>query len=1033
MRPIQLSVEGLTCFKEKQEIDFSGLDLFAISGPTGAGKSTLLDAILFALYGKIPRVDKHGVKAMISATRERVSVQFDFAVGQRRYRIARALRRSRNQSATVRLEEHDGTDFNKVLADQVGTASTEVTRLLGLDIDAFTQAVILPQGEFAKFLKTEPGKRREMLRTLLRLNVYERMRQAAQDASNRKKYELGALEQRLSEEYDGVSDAALAELQGALQQAETRLAERRKASDIAEARLIQARDRHAKTADLVKSEARLAELHGSAAQIEDARRELEAARRAAALVPSIKEADRAAQDSDHARNAAMDARHAYEAATRVHEERARELAQAAEQAEDIPALRDRVANLDRILGRLPELTRLETEVGRRRTRIKQLDQELEQGRERLEQLAEEAARQQACVEAGRAKLDAIGYDAELDTALDGVRETATKLTIARGQLQDAKPERDRRRKTVDGLAVEVERLTGQARDKDDALHDAEQAVEAAEDALHVAHRQNAANDLRETLVAGAPCPVCTQLVADPPAADLHPDVAAARAGRDEASVTLRRARDDAQKARSALMGTQGDLRAAQKALTEADSTTDKALVDIRQLAAGIREAIGGGVPVDDDAVDGWCQQQIEMTATARSFFEDALGHLETAELHLSDLGRSEQTTRRELDRIRSQRRERVAEVAADEERLQAVRAEIAEVTQSTDPGQERADLSSRIDDLEAGHGEATAAEAEARRELATTQQAYEDRERAAKEADREATARIEQRDRHVARARFDSVDDVRSAVRDDAAQARLRDSVADHERDLHATELRVRDLQNDLGGERVSDNQLEEARANERRIKGEVEDLVTMNAHLRHQVETMTERLARAQALHEQLRARRQDHHLFSGLATDLRSDRFQAYVLEDSFTKLVQGASDRLFTLSGERYSLTFQEDQILVVDHDNADETRISDTLSGGETFLTSLSLALELSRQVQEAAGAVNLDSLFIDEGFGTLDPDTLATVSETIQSLHVAGRMVGVITHIPELRDEFSQQIQVTKHQGYSTAQVRGDLSTLRTEP
>ena len=1024
MRPIQLSVEGLTCFKEKQEIDFSGLDLFAISGPTGAGKSTLLDAILFALYGEVPRVGKQDLKEMISAARERVSVRFDFAVGTRRFRVARALRRK--GAATVRLEEHDGTDFNTVLADQVRPASAEVTRLLGLDVDAFTQAVILPQGEFAKFLKADPRKRREMLRTLLRLDVYERMRQAAQDTSTRKKHELDALEHRLREEYDGVSEAALAALQGELQQAEARLEERRKESEAAESRLIEIRDRHAKTVDLLKSEARLAELHGSAPRIDEARRELEAARRAEALIPLIDEADRAAQDADHARTAAQEARHANEAAARVHEEREGELALAREQAEEIPALRARLANLDRILGRLPELTRLETEVGRRRTRIAQLDQELEQGGNRLEQLAEEIARQHASVEAARGELDVIGYDAALDAALDRAREPATKLTIARGQLQDAKPEQERRRKTVDGLAVELERLTGRARERERALLDAEHRLTAAEESLHAVHRQDAANDLRGSLAAGAPCPVCAQLVADPPAADLHPDVAAARADRDKAKTTLRRVRGDAQETTTALTRAHGNLRAAQEALTEVNGTTDKARADIRQLAADIRDAIGGRVPVDDDAVDGWFQQQIETTAAARSSFEDAHDRLETAELQLSDLRRSEQTTRSELDRIRSERRERIGEVTADEERLRAVRAEIAEVTRSADPGQERTDLSSLINDLEAGHREAMSAEAEARRALATTRQAHGDRERAAGEADRGAAARIAQRNRHVAQARFDSVGDVRNAVRDDTAQARLSESVAEHEHDLHATGLRVRDLQNDLGGERVSDEQFDDASANDRRIKGEVEDLVTRNAHLGHQVQTMTERLARAQALHEQLRAMRDDHRLFSGLATDLRSDRFQAYVLEDSFTKLVQGASDRLFTLSGERYSLTFQEDQILVVDHDNADETRISDTLSGGETFLTSLSLALELSRQVQDAAGAVNLDSLFIDEGFGTLDPDTLATVSETIQSLQVAGCMVGVITHIPELRSEFSQQIQVTRHQGSSTVRVIRDL-------
>ena len=185
----------------------------------------------------------------------------------------------------------------------------------------------------------------------------------------------------------------------------------------------------------------------------------------------------------------------------------------------------------------------------------------------------------------------------------------------------------------------------------------------------------------------------------------------------------------------------------------------------------------------------------------------------------------------------------------------------------------------------------------------------------------------------------------------------------------------------------------------------------------------MKQRLKRSKELREELQAEEEGYRLYNHLAADLRSDKFQAYVLEEAFTELVRSASTRLLALTRERYSLEFAEDQIVVVDHDNAGETRISDTLSGGETFLTSLSLALELSEQVQRAAGAVNLDSLFIDEGFGTLDPDTLAVVSETIQSLQVGGRMVGIITHIPELRDEFSQQILVTKHEGYSTVEVR----------
>src|ERR1700674_1591902 len=183
-------------------------------------------------------------------------------------------------------------------------------------------------------------------------------------------------------------------------------------------------------------------------------------------------------------------------------------------------------------------------------------------------------------------------------------------------------------------------------------------------------------------------------------------------------------------------------------------------------------------------------------------------------------------------------------------------------------------------------------------------------------------------------------------------------------------------------------------------------------------------RLERGRELGETLSSEQAALRVHNLLAGDLRSDGFQAFLLHEVFTELVRGASARLLTLTGERYSLRFDDEEIRVVDHDNADETRISDTLSGGETFLTSLALALELSDQVQRAVGAVNLDSLFIDEGFGTLDPDTLALASETLQSLRVGGRMVGVITHIPELRDEFAQQVIVIKHQGFSTVEVSG---------
>jgi DNA repair protein SbcC/Rad50 len=171
------------------------------------------------------------------------------------------------------------------------------------------------------------------------------------------------------------------------------------------------------------------------------------------------------------------------------------------------------------------------------------------------------------------------------------------------------------------------------------------------------------------------------------------------------------------------------------------------------------------------------------------------------------------------------------------------------------------------------------------------------------------------------------------------------------------------------------------------------------------QREQLRERLLKAQALRSQLETQQQIARVYGVLADELQSNRFQQYLLDETAGELVVGASERLKKIS-DRYALVLREGEFCVLDHDNAGEQRSADTLSGGETFLTSLALALELSTRVQNAAGALRLESIFIDEGFGTLDADTLETVAAAIESLPVGGRMVGIITHIAELTERIS---------------------------
>ncbi len=237
MRPRHLEIEGFTAFREKVAIDFDGLDLFAITGPTGAGKSSLLDAAILALYGQVPRVSKE-YKQLISHGAERMSVRLDFSVGERAYRIARTIRRE--GTAQSRLERVEG-DRVVPIADRAAEVSKEVERLLGLDYDAFVRSVVLPQGQFDEFLKGKPEERRRILVTLLNLDVYQKMQRLANEKAVEARREAEFLSKQLATTLAEATPEALERKRGEARTAEAAQAAAEKALGALDAMLPLAR------------------------------------------------------------------------------------------------------------------------------------------------------------------------------------------------------------------------------------------------------------------------------------------------------------------------------------------------------------------------------------------------------------------------------------------------------------------------------------------------------------------------------------------------------------------------------------------------------------------------------------------------------------------------------------------------------------------------------------------------------------------------------------------------------------------------
>ncbi len=1019
MKPLRLEAEGFTCYRERQEpLEFDGLSLFAIAGPTGAGKSSILDAMLFALYGVVPRLGKQQVVELIAQGRDAMAVVFDFRVRGSEYRVARRVKRRATGTLQSVAQLELLTAPPRPIADGVTAVNAEIRTLLGLDFDAFTQTVILPQGEFAKFLKAERKDQRAMLQHLLRHDIYQRMR----DEAERRRAALDGELRDVGGQLQACSHAtteALHGLEAALEEARRHAAAVAASRSALDAIVRELRELRQATEDVHRLRHERAMLDGQSEAVAAARAELAAARRAAEIVPRLDAHEmataavaRAAHEHDAAREADTGAQeglgHAVSAA-----------AQAAQDARRAGDLQARIRAIDEIAGDL-ERRRV---VSAAHVRFSGAAPGLERGAAAAAEAAraagESASLAQEELRQARAALDASGFDAaeyrRIEDAWPDVLQART-LDVERTRLGDRLARAEQASASAAQVLARAQRAVAGAERK---VAQASAAADAARQALEAARAQHQAASLREHLHVGERCPVCLQDVVLLPPAGVVPElatlsaVADAARGRSDAAVAA--CEEARQQATAAAVRAEGAREARDDAARMAHESDARWSLLVAQLVQTLAGAEAGAF---SPGVLGDVEARRAALRAARSAHDDAQRRVQRAEaaVNSADL-RALQAQHEARDAARAAE-QCLAELRQAGDELADIARRVAAVSSHDDPAVERRGLAEQVRQLEEASRTAEAALATARAQAAAAAEALQRTATMVERAREAAAAAQDLLDRVIADAGFGSVGEVREAVRDSARQAAIEAEVAGHERRQAAVLHRLLELEPRVAGREVSVEALE---AEEARFATAVQaareaDLAAARlegdrVRLAADVERRTGLAARQQALAARCA-------LHADMAADLRGDAFQEFLLEEAFRALVAGASLRMRRMTN-RYTLEWRDGAFFVVDHDNAGERRRAETLSGGETFMASLCLALQLSDEVLRTSGALQMDSLFIDEGFGTLDADTLNEVTEAMEALREdGGRMIGVISHRPELTERLPGCIRVLKGAGES---------------
>ena len=1018
MQPIQLKFRGINSYREEQTLDFSPMGkaaVFGIFGPTGAGKSTILDAITLALYGEVTR-SKNKAQGVINQQEKQAAVSFIFRLGEYTYQVERTLVREKGKEFSARVKSCRllRLEDQVVLAsDKTDEVTKGVVQLIGLKSDDFLRSVALPQGQFDRFLRLGAAERGKMLEHLFGLERYgaelqekiktyqELLQQKAETIAFRLEQMGDCSPKRRKAERE-----ALAALQAEMEAAKTRWQQCNAAWQNWQA--LAAKQKELETAKVQQQR-----LQQEEAAVAAARQEWETAQKLEPLRPQMEQAQ-----ADHQGLKQLEAtlRQQKEAFHRQQAELSQQLALQQQCQELRSTVYDgwllRIQELEQEKANLTQAEALRKQLTDAQQQMEILQQQQHHWQQQKtawqQKQADWQQRQQQCLAALQQQREILQQKQDWQAG-NALWQSWQEQRRHQQELMKQKEEWQRQQQAVLAQLCQLAETPGASNLA--ARQGLQRAYEEAQQHYAAAKRQQeqlGAAQLAQGLQEGTPCPVCGSVH--------HPHLAVAT-------------------------GETPDLAAAEEAYNlwlgrwKQGETLGERQEEIGRRLAALAAEEAAQTPAWQEAEQAWqrwladrpadylteLERELQKAETASQGLEETKGRLEQEEAVLQqqrqELQQEELTLTRQLTTAENQTTHLQAQLKAlgAVRSLEAVLAELAAVQQKKDHLlQQEAAVQQRLAVLQPQ----TAAAEKQYNESLGRQTALQQHLDTLKATLQKACAALG----------YAMVNEAKGALRSEAQQRALQETIQNHVQQQFALQTKMQGLT----------AQLQEAEF--RPEAGQEYQEALREAEL--QQETAIGRLAQQQNLVAELERlfpawqtwQRQQSWLqkqqqeVKELLQLTKGGAFVNFLAEEYLGQVLLGANQYLARFSNGRFTLELRQmsqtagQEFFLRDAYNAGQLRPINTMSGGEIFLAALALALALSTQIQ-LHGKYELGFFFLDEGFGTLDAEKLDTLMNAVEKLPENGRLVGIITHVQEVKNRLPYYWEITPASISSGSKVR----------